>query len=521
MFGFGKRKQQSESNAAPVAAPRTEWQSLPPIQRTMDTMEPVADLSSFEAGLATRAYPGVVSSMSHEIDADGPVGTVVGVPTTAAAPAPMRWARPPTSAATAITAQTAITTPSPPPAESSTFDTQARNEPPPMAPTPTAVDVTPADTSVPAPAEVAERASTSAPLVGQEPPATSLPLPIVAPTTEKLSSAPTAAPVDPAPRPARRLGLGAPIPQQSPTLSVQRAPQDAGPAAPTRRRTLGSAPPTTHAKPSESSTRGGLVGGSSDLPTVGNASVPAPVAAPSSVELRAALGDELPAVRSEQPVVRMPTVQLLARSATTAPPTRSAPLVGASPLTVFQPGATASRASATPAAPPATPVRGAARVPAAIAARSDSGVEPWPQEPVYEHVPRAEPVVQRQVLGAGPVPLSSPSPRTQRPVAPASTTASAALSTGLATMESDGVVVFRSPDEDAETSVTTTTSPPPAVAAPAATTAPPTAAANTGVDMKQLDALTHAVYGRVSDRIKAELRLDRERSGRLIEHGLA
>jgi hypothetical protein len=86
-------------------------------------------------------------------------------------------------------------------------------------------------------------------------------------------------------------------------------------------------------------------------------------------------------------------------------------------------------------------------------------------------------------------------------------------------MASDGVVVFRAPDVDAEPSGDATPSPPvPSVAVPAAAPVP---ASTGGVDMKQLDALAHAVYGRVSDRIKAELRLDRERAGRLVEHGLS
>ena len=217
------------------------------------------------------------------------VGTVVGVPTTAAAPAPMRWARPPTSAATAITASTAITTPSPPPAESSTFDTQARSEPPPMAPTPTAVDVTPARYQRACTRRGCRAAaSTSAPLVGQEPPATSLPLPIVAPTTEKLSSGRRRRlRWTPLHGRRRRLGLGAPIPQQSPTLSVQRAPQDAGPAAPTppSHPRVGAA---DHARQAFGITDPWRVGRRSRATCrrSRNASVPAPVAAPSNVELR-------------------------------------------------------------------------------------------------------------------------------------------------------------------------------------------------------------------------------------------
>jgi hypothetical protein len=128
---------------------------------------------------------------------------------------------------------------------------------------------------------------------------------------------------------------------------------------------------------------------------------------------------------------------------------------------------------------------------------------------------------------------------------PAATTATpwadparAAVASGVATMAADGSVVFAAPagyhSEFAAPSAETTTvlqrqagdeaaAAPPAPAAPppapAAAPAAPAAAGGApgGQTNEQLEELAKHLYDKIRERLKIELRLDRERSGRLTD----
>jgi hypothetical protein len=151
------------------------------------------------------------------------------------------------------------------------------------------------------------------------------------------------------------------------------------------------------------------------------------------------------------------------------------------------------------------------------------------------------PVPVHEWGGSGPVTTASATPppaeiaapatprplqRLQLPVlAAAGTTSStwadpaaAALSTGLATRDADGSVVFRTPEYLYPSAPA---APEPVQRQPAADAAapvPPAAVAGAGAgDIEHVEELAKRVYDRISERLKSELRLDRERSGRLTD----
>ena len=125
------------------------------------------------------------------------------------------------------------------------------------------------------------------------------------------------------------------------------------------------------------------------------------------------------------------------------------------------------------------------------------------------------PQAQRLELPAPSTPAAPPTPAWADPAA-------AAVASGLATRAPDGSVVFTAPPEDPADTGTVqrqgdAPAPPAAAAAPAAPPAAgaaPTGAAQTN---DQVDELAKRVYDTIRQRLKAELRLDRERSGRLTD----
>ena len=215
------------------------------------------------------------------------------------------------------------------------------------------------------------------------------------------------------------------------------------------------------------------------------------------------------------------TVELAPRGAAAAvpgPPLRLASLLSSRPLapaTVQRSlieehrrpaGATAERADWAGASAPRRDPSGSQGVsrslpaPAPISRASD---------PVRQH--GLGPVLQRSSPGASPIPGP----------------AAAALSTGLATLDSDGSVVFAPP------SAPPSTAPPavqrqaeaaeavlPATATAAAAEGPaaPSPAGGAGAQTdEQLEELARNLYDKIRGRLKAELRLDRERSGRVVD----
>ena len=111
---------------------------------------------------------------------------------------------------------------------------------------------------------------------------------------------------------------------------------------------------------------------------------------------------------------------------------------------------------------------------------------------------------------------ASPAPQ---PLAGAAHPGEAALATGLATLEPGGDVVFATPPTTPTPSVQRAAEAGPAPApvptpAPAPTAEQPTPAAPTN---DQLDELAKDLYAKIRDQLKAELRLDRERCGRVTD----
>ena len=103
--------------------------------------------------------------------------------------------------------------------------------------------------------------------------------------------------------------------------------------------------------------------------------------------------------------------------------------------------------------------------------------------------------------------------------------AAAALSTGLATLDPDGSVVFQTPPVPAGEPVPSATASysgpqraPEDAAPPAPTAAGPVAGgAPGGQSNEQLEELAKNLYDKIRERLKAELRLDRERCGRITD----
>ena len=72
--------------------PGTAWRSLPALQRTIGTLQPVASNAAFEAGLASHHSPAFLAPLGHLVDPGGPSGEVGGLLRTATLPAVQRVA---------------------------------------------------------------------------------------------------------------------------------------------------------------------------------------------------------------------------------------------------------------------------------------------------------------------------------------------------------------------------------------------------------------------------------------------
>jgi hypothetical protein len=132
-------------------------------------------------------------------------------------------------------------------------------------------------------------------------------------------------------------------------------------------------------------------------------------------------------------------------------------------------------------------------------------------------------VAQRLALPSGPRPT-----RTGAAAAPSLSLfnpAAVALSSGLATLDPDGSVVFASPPDGtpgpgpgtAASPVTAQRAPEDAAPPPAAAAAPAAGGAPGGQTNEQLEELAKNLYDKIRERLKAELRLDRERWGRITD----
>lgn len=142
---------------------------------------------------------------------------------------------------------------------------------------------------------------------------------------------------------------------------------------------------------------------------------------------------------------------------------------------------------------------------------------PRTPEPAIARSPAPPRTAQRIELSV-PSPAPTPAPAWSDPAA-------AALASGAATLAADGSVVFKTPAsiyprESASTQTAQRqrdTMPAPASDPGAPTQAAPATVATSAHDHGDVEELAKRVYDRISERLKSELRLDRERSGRLTD----
>lgn len=85
---FVDRADREPSSASPPASaasvpvgdqPGPGWQSLPPLQRTVSAMRPIAPNAPFQAGLASHRSPALLAPLGHLVDPSGPSGVVDGL----------------------------------------------------------------------------------------------------------------------------------------------------------------------------------------------------------------------------------------------------------------------------------------------------------------------------------------------------------------------------------------------------------------------------------------------------------
>ncbi|MDX2296396.1 MULTISPECIES: hypothetical protein [Streptomyces] len=528
----GRAADRSAEPALP-AAPGDRWDvsEIPPIQRTLGAPVLVTDPSAFERGLPTRRPTALSTPLGHLISAEAPSGLVEGVATpvqravsvvefpvrdgarpTASGAAPstspvteVPGVRLPGAAPLAGRVQRAASTTVPAPAPDSVpgpVSVPLPAPPPPRAPsvpqpdtargegTP-ALQRTPEAPPEPAasqgaaeiPAEAADGPSSPAPseggavepsvrpLVGERPLLPAAPEPDAAPEPAapppvQRSLPPTGPPPSASPPPRRTPGLGAPLPGLPPT--AQREAPGAAPAVP----------------------------------------APVPAAAPTLVRATTSVLPPLPAP-------------------TPAPePEPVAPLLADRPLVLRTVASESAPDAGAPAAPPAVPVRWEA--PAAVRRRPSPSPGPAP--------------VQR--VTARPVPTPPRPPRDAGDVA---------VAAGVAQRMADGSVVFAPPPPPAvhhrpalpsaapfvQREVATEEPPhappedvraaapepvpdaePEAEGAPASPVAGGTAstAPSGPSDAPPVtDEFVRALYPRLARLLKADLRLERERAGRLID----
>lgn len=565
----------AEAGSAGAAVPavpreRVDLAELPPIQRTLGTQDLVIDPSGFQGSLSTRQDASLGTPLGHLVSPDAPTGLVHGItapagPATADRPSPVqrsveRSVELPVRARSvplSVPVQRAV--PGGEPAmtsagESAVAELPVRQlvgeQPLVVAPESAAPESTVPESAAPQPA--APRSATPAPPVQRS----------VRP------------PVPDQPR--RAPGLGAPMPALPPTAQRQAA--HAGPEAEGAAGAAGAIPvarsvtdggagevPEAHQVPAATETAA-----DSDAPT-------APLLGDSP--LRPAASESVPTPSPAPAVQRTPAVPPQAPMApppTTAP---VAPLLADRPVTLQNGpsgGAGAVQRSAAdgvalsppaaagpvpgpglPSLPDAVPVRWtsagrgapsmAAATPSVPAALQRTATTPGqatgaPSPPL--------PALQRQAAGGPPVPRSLPGSGSRTapsaahtPSAPSFTSAgSVAVAAGVAQRMADGSVVFGSPPPPYAPPVvqreTETEEPPPpdppqepspepdpeprpepeprstaeghgAPGAPAHATAPGGAPVVT-------DELVRALYAPLSRLFKADLRLERERAGFLI-----
>ncbi|MER6101191.1 hypothetical protein ABT115_02305 [Streptomyces sp. NPDC001832] len=549
------------AGAAPQASlrERVDLSELPPIQRTLGTQDLVIDPSGFQGSLSTRQDASLGTPLGHLVSPDAPTGLVHGItaPVTTDRPSPV---------------QRSVE-------RSAELPVEARSVPLPVSLSVPMQRVVPGDAPVMTSAgEVAAAELPVRQLVGEQPlaaasesaapePATRNPSPSPAPPVQRSA-------VPPAPGPARRApGLGAPMSALPPTARRQAAVE--GPGAESREILVARSvvdggggevaeaaqvPLAPEAEPGSGGPTAPLLGDSPLLPA---APGPAPaVQRTPAVEPRSPLAPPpstapVAPLLADRPVtlqnvsgggpraVQRSAVDRMAPSlpagAGPVPSPEQVSLADAVPVRWTSGGAGAPAMTATPSVP-------AELQRAVTASRQEAGAASPPL-----------PALQRQAAGGPPVPRSLPGSGSRTapsaahapsapstPSAPSFTSAgSVAVAAGVAQRMADGSVVFGSPPPSYAPPVvqreTETEEPPPPdppqEAAPepdpepypepgptaedhgsAAPGGPPDQRGGHGGGGAPVvtDELVRALYTPLSRLFKADLRLERERAGFLI-----
>ncbi|MFD8009278.1 hypothetical protein [Streptomyces sp. NPDC058955] len=523
----GGRGAERPADPTPSAAPGDRWDvsEMPPLQRTLGAPTLVTDPSAFERGLPTRQPTALSTPLGHLISAEAPSGLVQGVttpvqraasvvefpvrdgarPAASAAPstspvAEVPGVRLPVAARLAGPVQRAASMSVPAPAlDSVPVPVPLPAPPPPRVPavpqphtarreeTPAIQRTREAPTEHAAsqgaaevPAEAADGPSSPAPsgggavepsvrpLVGERPLLPAAPEPDAAPEPAapppvQRSLPPTGPPPSPPPPPRRAPGLGAPLPGLPPT--AQREAPGAAPAVPA---------PVPAAAPTL------VQATTSVLPPL-----PAPTPAPEPEPVAPLLADRPLVLRT---VASEPTPVAAAPTVPPAVPVRWEAPAAVQRRTSPPPSpAAVQRVTARPVPTAPRPPRdaGDVAVAAGVAQRMADGsvVFAPPPPPAVHHrpaVPAAAPLVQREVATEEPPP---PPPEDVRAAAPEPV-----------------------PDENADTGPSPTGETTASTAPSGPSAAPPVT-----------DEFVRALYPQLARLFKADLRLERERAGRLID----
>ncbi|WLQ37805.1 hypothetical protein P8A18_32130 [Streptomyces castrisilvae] len=537
-------------------ADRVDVNRLDPVQRSVTGQDLLTDPGGFEASLITRQEPSLGRPLGHLVSPQAPAGLVRGV----ADPAPG-------SPAPAV--QRSVDMPMP-----------ARGKPQPGAvavqraygdgpPALTSAEDSSASAGLPVRQLLGEQ-----PLVEPEPAdervadgtnAGPLPPPDASPGAPAVQRTAAAA-QPPPPRPTAG-GLGAPLPGLPPTAQrrVVRPPAAPEPAPRpplVQRDTAWEAPDEVHAPangPAESAS------GPADPETPGSPDAPdgteavAPLLGDDPLTGPAVTGGE-PAETSgghgAAPAGPPPAAPVqrsaVAPGATPVPPPAqdrpTAPLLGDRPLTLRT--ADAPGASGAPAGTPAAVQRAAEAGPGKPSAPDPAAVPSHPAAavrwilPDADEVPRSLPPAVSPVQRQTHAPPARPQPAPRgRPPASAPTAGAVAVAAGVAQRMADGSVVFASapragtsrPVVQRDSEIAEEPPPPPLPepetgpqpepgAEPPSGAEPPTAeqgsgaggATGAGGAPPVTDELVRALYAPLSRLLKADLRLERERSGFLI-----
>ncbi|WP_190123250.1 hypothetical protein [Streptomyces inusitatus] len=516
-----------------VRRPRLDLGALPPLQRSLGDQQLISDPAGFHGSLTTRRDTALTTPLGHLISADAPTGTVHGITT------PVREARPAQSVQLAHAPVQRSLGPAVSVRPGYGGDSPSLVSASPVSPPPVSVD---GSTAVAASESPVRRLVGERPVLPPEVPQTQR-----QPEPEAQAQPPVRAEVQRAAEPSRTppagrapgLGLGAPLPALPPTAQRQAAATSAPGERPPARIEAEPEPEAVEvaaeAEPETAAVAAPLLGDDPLIPA------PAPAPAPASA----------PAPAPQMPVPEPgPPVRLQTSRSPVPTQARVVPLLGNRPLPLQL--TETERPRAAPPAPAApVPVRWTPAGPGAAGTfvqrtavplgDTPPGPSPAPSPAPAPSSPSPPPVQRRR----SPVAAGPPVPRSVRRSPPLSA-GEVAVAAGVAQRMADGSVVFGAPARPAVRPVpmpvivqreTETAEPPPPNPEPEPESGPgpgpgpetepgpepgPEQSAGAGPGASKAaspqvtDELVRALYAPLSRLFKADLRLERERAGFLI-----